>query len=120
MAILDPDLGRVRHVEEHLPVMSGGELPFARLLGAFGAQDLWTARAAGPARVQPGNPVALVATDTGEDRTDNFVGEKEAPPGGFERARTDAGRVEPGGVPALPQCQVQRIVREDRLVCCRG
>src|SRR5271167_1575885 len=100
--------------------MPGGEFPSARFLGAFGSQDLRTDRVASVARVQPGSPVASVATDTGEDRAGDFAGEKEAPPGGFERVRADLGRAEPGEGPALPQRLVQRIVPEDPLVCCRG
>src|SRR6516165_452 len=116
MTILDPHLGRVWHVGEHTPVMPHGEFPSARFLGAFGSQDLWTDRVASAARLKPGGPVALIATDTGEDRAGGFVGEKGALPAGFERPRANPGRAEPGVGPALPQRLVKRIVREDLLV----
>src|SRR6516162_365067 len=110
MAILNPHFRRVWHVGERLPVMPGGEFPSARLLGAFGPQDLRT----DAARVKPGNPVAPIATNPGEDRAYNFAGQKEAPPRGFERVRTDAGRVEAGRGPAPPQRLINRIIGENR------
>src|SRR5271169_5647915 len=89
MTILDPHLGRVWYVGERAPVMPGGEFPSARFLGAFGSQDLRTDRVASAACVKPGSSVTSVAIDTGEDRAGDFVGEKEALPGGFERVRAD-------------------------------
>src|SRR6516165_1783605 len=120
MTILDPHLGRVWHVGERTPVIPYGEFPSARFLGAFGSQDLWTDRVASAARVKPWGPVALIATDTGEDRAGGFVGEKEALPVGLERLRANPGWVEPGVGPALPQRLVKGIVREDLLVRRRG
>src|ERR1700741_5623417 len=115
MAILDPHLGRVWHLGKRAPIMPRGEFPSARFLSTFGSQDFRTARAASAAHAKPGSPVASVATDTGEDRAGDFVGEKKALPGGFERLRADAGRVELRGGPALPQRLVKGIVREDLL-----
>src|SRR6516165_9306464 len=119
MAILDPHFGHVRHVGERVTVMPGGKLPPARLLGALGPQDLRASRAAGLARTHPRNPVAVVMTDTGEDRADDFAGGETAGPARSEQARTDTGGVEPGGLPALPQPLVEPMVREDCLMRCR-
>src|ERR1700738_3001801 len=70
VSILDPHPGRVRHGDERLPVTPGAEFPFARLLGAFGAQDPAAGHIPDLACAQSESPIALKAANTGEDRAD--------------------------------------------------
>src|SRR6516225_2154147 len=71
------------------PRKGGRRVPICAFPGRVRLARSSDDRVASAARVQPGSPVASVATDTGEDRAGDFVGEKEALPGGFERVRAD-------------------------------
>ena len=109
MAVLDPDRRRLRHRLQRLPVVPGGERPFARVAGAIGAGDDRALPRPPPCGPSLPRKAAEEAPGAGQ-----LMAEKAAGPDRSDRRAAVPPPVEPGAAPILPQRLVEPVMGAER------